>query len=85
MSMVLKNTKNEKQWVLSPADRCDRCSAEALVKVTGVTGDLMFCGHHYNSIMNNKDGYKKMMDFMFEIIDEREKLEKKHYAEDEEE
>ncbi len=76
MSMVLKNTKDKKQWVLTPADRCDRCSAEALVKVTGVTGDLMFCGHHYNGIMNDKDGYKKMMNFMFEIVDEREKLEK---------
>jgi hypothetical protein len=63
-----------KEWQLSTLDRCDSCAAEALVKVTGLTGDLMFCGHHYNKIMDNSEGYKKMMSFMLTIIDEREKL-----------
>jgi hypothetical protein len=63
-----------KEWVLKATDRCDSCAAEALVKVTGLTGDLMFCGHHYNKIMDNPEGYKKMMSFMLTIIDEREKL-----------
>ena len=63
-----------KDWVLSPIDRCDSCAAEALVKVTGLTGDLMFCGHHYNKIMDNTETYKKMMAFMLTIIDERDKL-----------
>ena len=63
-----------KEWLLSAKDRCDSCAAEALVKVTGLTGDLMFCGHHYNKIMDDKDGYAKMMSFMLTIIDEREKL-----------
>jgi len=76
MSMTTSDLEVEKEWVLSPLDRCDRCSAEALVKVTGVSGDLYFCGHHYNKVMNDKEGYQKMMNFMFEIIDEREKLEK---------
>ena len=62
------------EWTLSPLDRCDRCNAEALVKVTGISGDLMFCGHHYNKIMNNTDGYKKMMSFAITVVDEREKL-----------
>jgi hypothetical protein len=74
--MTTSDLEVEKEWVLSPLDRCDRCSAEALVKVTGVSGDLYFCGHHYNKVMNDKEGYQKMMNFMFEIIDEREKLEK---------
>ena len=63
-----------KEWVLKATDRCDSCAAEALVKVTGLTGDLMFCGHHYNRIMDDKEGYAKMMSFMLTIIDEREKL-----------
>jgi hypothetical protein len=63
-----------KQWSLSPLDRCDACSAEALVQVTGLSGDLMFCGHHYNKIMDNADGYKKMMSFALTVVDERDKL-----------
>jgi hypothetical protein len=52
----------------------DRCNAEALVQVTGLNGDLLFCGHHYNKIMDNAVGYDKMMKFAITIIDEREKL-----------
>lgn len=63
-----------KEWVLKANDRCDSCNAEALVEVTGLDGSLMFCGHHYNKIMNDPESYKKMMSFMINIIDEREKL-----------
>jgi hypothetical protein len=65
-----------KEWVLSAIDRCDsaECGAQAYVKVTGVTGDLFFCSHHYNRIVDNAVGYDKMMKFAFNIIDEREKL-----------
>jgi hypothetical protein len=31
---------------LSAADRCDRCGAQARVRVILSTGDLMFCAHH---------------------------------------
>ena len=62
------------EWKLSPLNRCDRCNAEALVQVTGLNGDLLFCGHHYNKIMDNAVGYDKMMKFAITIIDEREKL-----------
>ena len=34
----------KQEWQLSPKDRCDRCNAEALVQVTGISGDLLFCG-----------------------------------------
>jgi hypothetical protein len=64
----------EQQWELSPLDRCDRCNAEALVRVTGISGELMFCGHHYNKIMDNAEGYKKMMSFALTVLDERNKL-----------
>lgn len=66
--------EEKKVWVLSPKDRCDSCNAEALVQVKGVTGELLFCGHHYNKIMNSPEGYTKMMNFMYEVIDERDKL-----------
>jgi len=31
---------------LSAADRCDRCGAQARVRVVLATGDLLFCAHH---------------------------------------
>jgi hypothetical protein len=31
---------------LSVADRCDRCGAQAFVRVVLRAGDLLFCGHH---------------------------------------
>lgn len=76
MSQVLKDhpSVKPKEWLLNAKDRCDSCAAEALVKVTGISGDLMFCGHHYNKIIDDKIGYVKMMNFMLTIIDEREKL-----------
>jgi hypothetical protein len=74
MSMTLTEEVVEKEWILKATDRCDSCSSEALVKVTGLSGDLMFCGHHYNKIMNNPKGYEKMMSFAITVVDEREKL-----------
>jgi hypothetical protein len=73
MFTMLKE-ETEVSWVLSPKDRCDQCGAEALVQVTGINGDLLFCGHHYNKIMDSAGGYKKMMSFAITILDEREKL-----------
>ena len=74
MNMTLTEEVIEKEWLLKATDRCDSCTSEALVKVTGLSGDLMFCGHHYNKIMNNAVGYDKMMSFALTVIDEREKL-----------
>ena len=65
---------NNQEWHLNANDRCDSCGAQAYVKVNGITGDLMFCNHHYEKIMNNPESYAKMMSFMIEIIDERNKL-----------
>jgi hypothetical protein len=35
---------------LKVTDRCDRCSAQALVRVEIANGglELLFCGHHYS-------------------------------------
>lgn len=32
---------------LSVSDRCDRCSAQAFVRVRFAAGALLFCGHHF--------------------------------------
>jgi len=42
--------------------------------VEGVTGQLLFCNHHYNEIMDSSGGYEKMMKFAFNVTDERERL-----------
>jgi hypothetical protein len=74
MNTMIKEQVVEKEWVLTAIDRCDSCAAQALVRITGITGDLTFCGHHYNKIIDNKEGYEKMMSFMISIVDERNKL-----------
>lgn len=33
---------------LTAADRCDACGAQAYVRVTLATGELLFCAHHSN-------------------------------------
>jgi hypothetical protein len=70
----LTEVVEEATWILTALDRCDSCAAQAYVQVSGVTGDLMFCAHHYNSIVDNAVGYDRMMKFAYQIVDEREKL-----------
>jgi hypothetical protein len=67
-------TEAAKDYILTAHDRCDKCDAQAYVMVKGVSGELMFCGHHYNKIMNDPAGYEKMMAFAFEVTDERDRL-----------
>jgi len=58
----------EKTFVLSAKDRCDRCNSEALVWVNLLSGDLLFCGHHYGR-------HEEMIAASaIEIVDERSKL-----------
>ena len=71
--MVIEEAKKT-DWKLSAMDRCDSCGAQAYVQVKGITGELLFCSHHYNKIMDNKIGYDNMMSFMLEVIDERDRL-----------
>jgi hypothetical protein len=71
---MLKEEEQQQNWLLTANDRCDTCSAQAYVRIKGSTGELYFCGHHYEKIMNNPDAYTKMMAFMLEVLDERERL-----------
>ena len=74
-STIENHPSNTKEWKLTTSDRCDRCGSQAYVKILGSTGELLFCAHHYNKIVNNPDGYTKMMSFMYAVLDERERLE----------
>lgn len=59
----------EKVWTLTALDRCDACDAQAYVHVKGMSGELLFCNHHYTKA--DKD---KLNAFAFEIVDETERL-----------
>ena len=61
--------EEKKERILTLNDRCDagQCGAAALVKVSGVSGELLFCGHHYNKFEMSDN----MIKFAFEVIDER--------------
>ena len=72
--LMTTTTSTVKQYILTANDRCDRCDAQAYVKAVGLDGELLFCGHHYNKIMDNAVGYDKMIKFAINIIDERDKL-----------
>lgn len=56
----------EKVRMTTTADRCDSCNAEAFVWVNGISGDLYFCGHHFNK------HEAKIREYAFEIVDDRE-------------
>lgn len=60
-----------KEWTLNANDRCDakECGAQAYVHVKGISGELMFCAHHFSKA----DG-EKLSAFAFEMIDERDRL-----------
>lgn len=54
---------------LSAADRCDRCGAQAYVRVTLTSGgELLFCGHH------GRAHSAKLSQVALKIHDETDKL-----------
>jgi hypothetical protein len=70
--MVFEKTE---EVTLTANDRCDaECSAQAYVRAIGVTGELLFCSHHWNSIIDNAIGYDAMEKFAYQIVDERDRL-----------
>ena len=36
----------EDAYTLTAFDRCDSCGAQAYIKVTMASGELLFCAHH---------------------------------------
>jgi len=69
------DTKRDYRLLLT--DRCDACTGQAYVSVTGVTGELMFCAHHYNKVMNDPISALAMNNFAYETNDERDRLDKR--------
>jgi len=59
---------------LNASDRCDQCPSQAYVSVLGMSGELMFCGHHFAKIEKNKAAYAKLKDFAYQINDQRDKI-----------
>ena len=60
---------------LSATDRCDRCNAQAYVRVVLTTGsDLLFCGHHWT---RHEDALRPQAS---SVIDETHKLVEKPHA-----
>ena len=54
---------------LSATDRCDRCNAQAYVRVVLTNGsDLLFCGHHWT---RHEDALRPLASL---VIDELHKL-----------
>jgi hypothetical protein len=73
----MADTKTKELKKLDANDRCDQCVSQAYVSVTGITGELMFCAHHYNKITKNPEAHEKLKAFAFVINDERESLSSK--------
>ena len=46
MPTTVEVQQQVQQRELTLQDRCDSCSAAALVVATFINGELMFCGHH---------------------------------------
>lgn len=62
---------------LSAADRCDRCGAQAYIRVSLPTGgELLFCAHH------GREHESKLREVAIEIQDETERLGRIKAAED---
>ena len=59
---------------LTVADRCDRCGAQAYVRVTLNVGDLLFCAHHARA---HAPAYENVA---IDVQDETEKLLAEHGA-----
>ena len=53
---------------LTAADRCDRCGAQAFVRVLLPSGELLFCAHH------NRQHASALAGIAVEIQDETERL-----------
>ena len=68
MSSEITAPEIEQAPELTVADRCDACGAQAYVRVTLATGELLFCAHHANE---NKT---KLEPVALQWQDETEKL-----------
>ena len=59
---------------LTAADRCDRCGAQAYVRVVLAKGELLFCAHHARRHAS------AFADVALHVQDETERLHEEHGA-----
>lgn len=59
---------------LDANDRCDQCVGQAYVRVVGLTGELLFCSHHFNKIEKDAEAYHKLQSFAYVVQDERDRI-----------
>ncbi|MDO8145190.1 MULTISPECIES: hypothetical protein [Isoptericola] len=59
---------------MTAADRCDRCGAQAYVRVELPAGELLFCGHHARA---HADAYQSVATH---VQDETDRLHAEHGA-----
>jgi hypothetical protein len=46
MTQITTETPSVATAALTAVDRCDSCGAQAYVRATLATGELLFCAHH---------------------------------------
>ncbi len=68
------STTTEDTTQMTAADRCDRCGAQAYVRVELPSGELLFCGHHARA---HADAYRSVATH---IQDETDRLHAEHGA-----
>ena len=73
-TQMTNNLLEQVTWQPTAQDRCDQCDARAYVQTIGVTGELLFCAHHYESILSNEKAQKAMNRFAYQINDMRFKI-----------
>ena len=49
-SLSLSLTPIQTKPPITVLDRCDKCQAQAMVRVTMHNGELYFCGHHGRAV-----------------------------------
>jgi len=70
----MTETKSKELKKLDAHDRCDQCISQAYVSVAGISGELMFCSHHYTKIERDPVAFEKLQAFAYVINDERANL-----------
>ena len=65
--------EKKKTPVLNKMDRCDapKCPAQAFVLVKFMTGELVFCGHHFSKFEAS------MIKSAYDVVDERHRINEK--------
>ncbi|ACV09078.1 hypothetical protein Jden_1426 [Jonesia denitrificans DSM 20603] len=67
-----ETTTTPRKDTLTAADRCDRCGAQAYVRVVLSAGELLFCAHHARNHL------PQLEDVAREIHDETDRLYAEH-------